>query len=758
MLTLSLSSTASRVVVGEEVEIFIAALTRDLPARRAMIPAGTRIDLSQRTGPGDGRLELPAFFRVGAATDLVRLRFPAARGGRLRLTAAADLPSTGIRVTERRTAAISHIVISSSPAVPPGGGCVTAPPTRAPRATAGRWTNWHGNISRDLQTVAPDGASAGAAALASLRAAVLDAESRGSVVGVQGTGWSYTECVTGPSTTRVIRTEGLDAVLTDVLPRALRPELESERSLFLHVEAGVKIHRLNVILEGLGLAMPTLGASRGQSLAGVISTGVHGSHVDQPPIADNVRALHIVGPGGQEWWLEPETDPVTDPLAMKRLRDEGVLCGSIRIVYDDDLFNAALVAGGCAGVIYAAVLKARTAYNLISTTRSATWAQAQAYIRNRIIASRRLPAYCEINVNPADMSCILIERVEVAATTRLIRATPAAGPDAAVLGAAISIFGGPAIATFFAAIGDYIARTTAEIAALNAIPVPGLGQYLAAQKTAEALDTVVEWHELLVRLGLAGLHHSDPQRVADLVPVAVNLIWKIGLFIVPGRDIVNQLQRMIIDGQRPVGLTLLPSYEALTGQPTIPADLTGYDGSQSHPPTERMIQSFEYGVPADRAIEFVERIRAEVARLRGGPDALIVNVNLRFTRRSRALIAMQQFDRTCHAEVYTVRGLDGNAAFHAVLERIAAEFGATPHWGQLHAPPRDPGVLFGDRLRVWQWAMNLLATAGVGTPNLFWSEFVRSRRLITFAPGIRAHPVTRRSGLAGSRAVTPPAS
>lgn len=758
MPTLSLSSTASRVAIGDEVEIFVAVLTSDLPPRRTTIPAGTRIDLAQRSEPGDGRLELPAFFRVGAATDLVQLRFPAARGGRLRLTATADLPSTGIRVTERRTAGLSHIVISSSPAVPPGAGCVTAPPTRAPRATTGRWTNWHGNISRDLQTVSPDGASAGAAALASLRAAVLDAESRGSVIGTQGTGWSFTDCVVGPSTTRVIRTDGLDAVLTDVLPRALRGELESERNLFVHVEAGMKLHRLNVVLEGLGLAMPTLGGSRGQSLAGVISTGVHGSHVDLAPVADHVRALHIVGPGGQEWWLEPETDPVTDPLAMKRLRDEGVLCGSIRIVYDDDLFNAALVAAGCAGVIYAAVLKARPAYNLISTTRAATWAQAQSYIRTRIIPGRRLPAFCEINVNPADMSCVLVERFEVATGGRLIRPTPGSGPDVAVMMGLLSVLGGPAIATFFAAIGDYISRTTAEIAALHAIPVPVLGEYLAAQKTAEALDTVVEWHELLGRLGLAGLHHDDPRRVADLAPVAVNLIWKIGLFVVAGRDIVNQIQRMIISGQRPLGLTLLPSYEALTGQPTIPADPTGYDGSQTHPPTEQMMQSFEYGVPADRAIEFVERIRSEVVRLRGGPDALIVNINLRFTRRSRALIAMQQHDRTCHAEIYTLRGLDGNGAFHAALDRIVAEFGATPHWGQLHSPPRDPGALFGDRLRTWQWAMNVLATSGVGTPNLFWSEFARSRRLLNFTPGVRAHPVTRRSGLAGSRAVTPPTS
>ena len=67
---------------------------------------------------------------------------------------------------------------------------------------------------------------------------------------------------------------------------------------------GITIHDLNDALDGMGLAMPTLGGANGQTLAGAFSTGTHGSDVDLPPIADGVRAIHMVGPGGQEWWLE----------------------------------------------------------------------------------------------------------------------------------------------------------------------------------------------------------------------------------------------------------------------------------------------------------------------------------------------------------------------------------------------------------------------------------------------------------------------
>ena len=751
-LTVSLSSVASRVAIGDEIEIFVAVLTGDFGASLFTPAAGTRVSLAMRLDPGDGRLLIPDHVIFDGRNANITIRARAAAPGRLRLTATADLPSEGLRPTRRSSSTISHITISSSPAIRAAGACTTTPATAPPAVRSARWQNWAQNIQRDLQIARPRGGTS-VNGIAQVRAAIVNAETAGSSIGVQGTGWSFSNCVVASSTTRVLETDSLQSALNTVLPRALRHELVAERSQFLHVEAGIKLHRLNVILEGAGLAMPTLGGSRGQSLAGVISTGVHGSHVNAPPVADAVRALHIVAPGGQEWWVEPATDPITDPFLMSELRDDGTLCRSIRIVYDDDLFNAALVAVGCAGFIYSVVLKARPAYNLASATSNLTWARAQNYIRSRIVRDVRLPVFVEINVNPADMSCILVERFEVPATSAIVR-RPAGSPspDTCVLAAAGILIGPAALATFFAAIGDYISRTTAEIAAWNLVPI--YGQVRAAQMTAESLDTVVEWHELLVRLGLAAADSGNEQRIADLMPVAINLIWKIGLFVVQGREIVNQIQRMITQQQRPTGFTILPSYEALTGQPTIPADIRGYDGSQTHPLTEKLVQSFEYAVAADRAIEFVDLIAAEVSRLRRGPDALIVNINLRFSRRSRALIGMQQFDRTAHVEVYTFKGLDGNGAFHASLERIVRDFGAIPHWGQLHEASAAIAPLFGENLRIWQWAMNVFATAGIGTPALFWSTFARDRRLLNFAPGVRAHPVTRRSGLAGSRAIS----
>ncbi len=52
----------------------------------------------------------------------------------------------------------------------------------------------------------------------------------------------------------------------------------------------------NCTLGGMQLAMPTLGGSNGQTIAGAISTGTHGTDVKDRPIADAVAAIHRVGP------------------------------------------------------------------------------------------------------------------------------------------------------------------------------------------------------------------------------------------------------------------------------------------------------------------------------------------------------------------------------------------------------------------------------------------------------------------------------
>jgi hypothetical protein len=185
--------------------------------------------------------------------------------------------------------------------------------------------------------------------------------------------------------------------------------------------------------------------------------------------------------------------------------------------------------------------------------------------------------------------------------------------------------------------------------------------------------------------------------------------------------IVDRLQSMLTAQERPEESWIGPSYQVMTGQPLCPAD-----GTQTHDETQKLVESYEYAVPAARAVEFAQRLVGAVQEVRRGADAVVVNLNLRFTRSTRAHIGMQAFDRTCHVEIYTFRGLRGNDAFRERLGRVVAEFGAMPHWGQLHRPG-DAAVLRGTAaLRRWQAAMRRFANGN----DMFLSPFARSRGLI----------------------------
>jgi hypothetical protein len=580
---------------------------------------------------------------------------------------------------------------------------------RSTSFTTRDFTNWHGNIvRRSIQTVQPK-------SLAELVTAVKTIQERGNSVGIMGSGWSFTDCAVSSRTEVVIDTSSLSAVLGGLVPDILdnRPTMNGANRL-VHVEAGIKLFDLNCKLEALGLALPTMGGSRGQSLAGVLSTGVHGADVNLPPIADAVRAIHLVGPNGQQWWIEPATRSVSTRSMLERAKARGILDPSIKNVYDNEWFNAALVAVGCAGVIYSVVIECRPAFRLSSTTLGESWAQAQQRIRDLSFPDRR-PRYLEINVNPTDQSCRVTVRQETTEAER--PPTGGGGMSMCETIAALGFIGPGALGLFFGAIGDYIARTSAEIAALHLIP--GAGPFLAAQKTVEALKPVEDAHRLLVELNLVAVDPHNPRRVADVLPTALNLIWAIGAFVVSGRSLVDQLQRELTSQQRPDQSWVGKSFQVMTGQPNC-----SESGVQNHDEVARLVESYEYAVPANRAIAFIDRLIAVIAELRRQQDAIVVNLNLRFTGRTRATLGMQVFEQTCHVEIYTFRGLRGNEAFKQRMYQVVREFNAVPHWGQFHN--QEDATAFGAALGRWQRVIQAIS----GGNELFWSDFARSRGLL----------------------------
>jgi hypothetical protein len=619
---------------------------------------------------------------------------------------------------------------------------------------SGTFTNWHQNISRGVRETRPD-------SLQKLVDAVVAAEreSMGMKIGARGSGFSFSDCVVPPGTARMIDTSALNQLVPGLLPGVLRAGIASVfpaslqttltaavgapppslPSRLIHVEAGIKIHELNRMLDLLPipLAMPTLGGSNGQSIAGVISTGTHGANPDMPPIADFVRALHLVGPGGQQWWLEPASLPITSPAAMDARRLRGDLDPCIKIVYDDDLFFSCLVSMGCAGVLYAVVVETVQAYRLSTTSLPPLpWPIVRPMMQSMLVApAGPAPWFGEILVN-ASGTAWLTTRTPVAAppaqdpcatpntTLRDAVLTTMFGPLAVAGGTAGVIgLGSGAVGAVLGAVPFYMFRRTWE---LSHQPWR-LGEL---KQEFELIERLVSTVQALTQSASGGITDSE---WADLIPRFLNILWQIGLYVVDGRTLVEQIQNLFTTfGQRPPGTTILKSYTAMTGQ----CDATLYPNWQPTPHSEfeRLVESFEFGLPASGVTAFVDEMLASADRIRASNDALILNLAIRFTGATRALLGMQQASRTAHVEIYTIRGMAGNAAMHAEIDRIARARGAWPHWGMFHEVRSDYSGLFTSLPR-WRAAMDRIARESAqatnGSPNTFRQGFALARGLLS---------------------------
>jgi hypothetical protein len=212
---------------------------------------------------------------------------------------------------------------------------------------------------------------------------VREAEQLGRGVRAVGSGWSNSDVAVSPA--YVVETDKLDNVLTDVLSTSLNARGAALRPHLVHVEAGIKLHVLNTLLDNMGLALnnvglalKTMGGSSGQSLAGVVSTSAHGMDFDRGPIPDMVRAIHLVGPGGVQHWIEPgEGEAITTLEGVK----SALGLPDANIHYDDDWFNSVLVSAGSMGIIYSLIVEVVGQYDLISNCEVLDWNTAKTRLR-----------------------------------------------------------------------------------------------------------------------------------------------------------------------------------------------------------------------------------------------------------------------------------------------------------------------------------------------------------------------------------------
>jgi hypothetical protein len=581
-----------------------------------------------------------------------------------------------------------------------------------------------------------------------LAAAIQEVERVGGSAKAVGSAWSYTDAAIDESVTHVIDLSALNANLTggdptastNVIPFALQTELRptpgaTSTRHFVHVEAGITIYDLNFLLDGLTpkLAMPTLGGANGQSLAGAISTGTHGADINLPPIADHVKAIHLVGPGGQEWWIErAEPNSITDPTRLAGARDAGRLCSDIRIVYNDLLFRAALVSLGRMGVIYSVVVEAVPAFRLAQTRVRSKWSAEAAWIRTNVMTPAggdTADRWKEFVVNPyadsaGDHDCIVTTRNKTESLPNQAAPSPnlfsmlcnSTGIDGVLLG-----FSG--IVT-----GLIVTATSTAIASLSwllAIPIVGAiifatlvsGAITAATTSLIGLQTAV-----LATVG------GGPT-IADKLARVCNLATSLGQ-----KQLVRQLVDNFTIQQRPPDPPGTPplvndGFRLMTNQMTLAGVVREPD-----PPCMRSIDGFEFAFPVtagqNNLFDFMNDVFALTDEFYNSNMPMGFGMSLRITRGTLALIGMQQFDRTAHVEFFFVRGFMGQSDFYSRLHSIAAQRGGIPHWGLIHSlDSARVDAVYRDNVVRWRQALARIIAGSGGRAATFRTTFSIGRNL-----------------------------
>jgi hypothetical protein len=186
------------------------------------------------------------------------------------------------------------------------------------------------------------------------------------------------------SNVQIIDTRSLASSLQCELDGILSATAKRKREvgqLLFHVEAGITMADLDQLLDHQNprMAIQASGGSPGATLAGTLSTATHGGEFRWPLLVDTVRAIHLVGPGGEEWWIEGQ-ESIADPAALHsrypKLDAAHFIGGSwngIPGLTAQDVLNAVIVSMGTMGVIYSVVLEVVLQFGVQQIVTSTNW-------------------------------------------------------------------------------------------------------------------------------------------------------------------------------------------------------------------------------------------------------------------------------------------------------------------------------------------------------------------------------------------------
>lgn len=163
-----------------------------------------------------------------------------------------------------------------------------------------------------------------------------------------GGGWSWTKIATANNGI-MMDTKPLNTIFT-ISTTSVLPTYIGDTNKLIFAQCGNGIWELSKFLRGKNLSLKTSGASNGQTIAGALATGTHGSSIDIGAVPDYVVGLHIIVSPTKHIYLERKSAPIVSDSFIQKFNTE--------LVQDDDLFNAALVSFGSFGIVHGIMIEA----------------------------------------------------------------------------------------------------------------------------------------------------------------------------------------------------------------------------------------------------------------------------------------------------------------------------------------------------------------------------------------------------------------
>ena len=163
---------------------------------------------------------------------------------------------------------------------------------------------------------------------------------------VVGGEWSFTGITATDGI--MLNTKPLNITLK-ITPGSVHPAYAKTADDLYFSQCGVSVQELSDRLRKRKRSLMTSGASNGQTIAGALSTGTHGSAYKVGAIPEFVVGIHLIVSPTRHVWLERKSYPVVSDLFLQILGAEPVR--------DDELFKAALVSFGSFGFIHGVMLE-----------------------------------------------------------------------------------------------------------------------------------------------------------------------------------------------------------------------------------------------------------------------------------------------------------------------------------------------------------------------------------------------------------------